>query len=338
MKRRAAPWALSWYDNVVEYAQLRRRGKRVEVVEGGQWPLDGVTEPLQSSSPETVASHLRSVLGGHHRFPPEVSLVLPDDQCFVLLVRVPDRSTSDFGEAVRWEVGQHLPFELETLSLDWQVVGKESGARLVHVAATPVETAERFARTAELIHCMPTVLAPASQSVAAAFDQALLGNPALLVVLGPASATFAVAHRGAIAFSLVRTVFSEARLLSVIAERFHLTEQEARKALTLFGLSAEHGRADVAEALESELQALLDTCQQLLHATTENGFQHPIERVLLAGAGAMIRGFPALLSERLHLPVVAAPLRSDLLVGHHKPEALAACVATIGAAHASLFP
>lgn len=50
---------------------------------------------------------------------------IPETQSFLRVVEVPIMAEDEVGEAVQWEVAQHIPFGLENVYIDWEPVAAE---------------------------------------------------------------------------------------------------------------------------------------------------------------------------------------------------------------------
>ena len=47
---------------------------------------------------------------------------IPETQSFLRVIEVPQMNEDELSEAVRWEIGQHIPFGLDNVYVDWQEV------------------------------------------------------------------------------------------------------------------------------------------------------------------------------------------------------------------------
>ncbi len=47
---------------------------------------------------------------------------IPETQSFLRVIEVPQMNEDELSEAVRWEIGQHIPFGLENVYVDWEYV------------------------------------------------------------------------------------------------------------------------------------------------------------------------------------------------------------------------
>lgn len=54
---------------------------------------------------------------------------IPETQSFLRVIEVPQMNEDELSEAVRWEIGQHIPFGLENVYVDWQYI-ESSGHKL----------------------------------------------------------------------------------------------------------------------------------------------------------------------------------------------------------------
>lgn len=65
---------------------------------------------------------------------------IPETQSFLRVIEVPEMTDDEVGEAIKWEIAQHIPFSIDSVYIDWQGLSKNghiasAGHREVQVGA-----------------------------------------------------------------------------------------------------------------------------------------------------------------------------------------------------------
>lgn len=222
-----------------------------------------------------------------------VVAVLPDIQSFLRVVELPAMPADEMTEAVRWEVGRHIPFGLENVYIDWQPVGgghqQAVGRQEVLVGAAQRRAVDSLVAALRELKLEVAALELESQAIVRALiSPELRRRRGLLVVDLGGTATNVVIHdHGAMRFtaSLQRGVRD---LTSVLPpdDAVHVSLPQQPK---LAG--------DVVQRMAGQLQAGQEALVLEIRGIVEfyNGIddQHEVREILLTGGGSNLPGLDA---------------------------------------------
>lgn len=301
--------------------ELRRNGKRT-VVEN--WGVVGVPEGILQNGvvqdPVALQPFLHRLVheSRRHRLHSPATVVLPEQQTFLKVLTVPVVSPVDLPEAIRFEAGSHIPFALDEVVLDWQVLGPTDGpprGTTVLLGAAPVALVNTT--LAALDGADVPVRALEIESVA--MVRALLESvtapsaaPRILADLGERHTTLVLYDHGTIPYTSTLP-FGQESLSRVLTEQLSIAPADAERAKRLFGLDPKRGKGIVRKLLLPQLQEFENG---ITRAATFYQEQFPggrrIEAILLTGGGSLLPGLAAHLAEQLGLRCRLAELPSAL--------------------------
>lgn len=212
---------------------------------------------------------------------------IPEAESFMRVVEMPPMDDSELTEAVRWEVAQHIPFGIDNVFLDWQLVKKSTSE---HRQEVLVGAAEK-----KLVSSLESLLLDIGLDVAAlelesqAIVRSLVSpdlrdKQGLLIIDLGSSATNVVIHdRGTIRFTATLRKGAD-NLLGVLPAdiRAKLTGPPDKK------LAIDN------TAIVSRLRPVLDELLTEIHSIVEfytrldNGRE--VNEIILTGGGANLAG------------------------------------------------
>ncbi len=215
---------------------------------------------------------------------------IPETQSFLRVIEVPQMQIDEIGEAIKWEVSQHIPFGLENVYIDWQpLLGKghaaARGRQEIQVGAAQKKVVDSLHETLSGLKLDIAAFELESQAIVRALvSPELRSRQGLLIVdLGSAATNVVIHDHGAMRF----TATLQKGTLKM-AETIEVSQ-----------------RAEVAQQLRSlEGGAVNDFSDQLFPAMEElvigvrgvvefyNGIdaQHEVQEIILTGGGANMSG------------------------------------------------
>jgi Tfp pilus assembly PilM family ATPase len=113
-------------DSDIRLAMLKKRGKEIIIYSINELAIpeevvfDGeIKDELKLT---TLIGKLINTAAGKKVKTAYVNCVLPERKTFIKLIQLPETSSSDLNEAIKWEAAQHIPMSLEEMYLDWQII------------------------------------------------------------------------------------------------------------------------------------------------------------------------------------------------------------------------
>ncbi len=252
-------------------------------------------------------------------------------------VRMDRMREAEARQIMRWEAEQHIPFDIDSVSLDFEILDPEGDGRQMEVVivAAKNELVESRMRLLEEGGFQPAVIDIDAFAVQTAFEhgheRARYGT-FCLVNVGYEITSVSLVRDGRPL--LTRDIATgEGRFEEVLVETLGVTIEEARQRLhDPDGLDplAQHALTTVMDGLVTPIE------RARAYLTTSEGEARELDEVVLSGSGAALPGLRNTLADRLGMPVtildpltqleVDPAIRANLL----DPGALAALAIPVG--------
>jgi len=288
------------------------------VTDGNIANLDQVSEALRRA-------HKR--LGSHNR---KVAMALPAAMVITKKIIVPSGQKEEELElAVEAEANQYIPFALDEVNLDFQVLGPApSNPEEVEIliAASRKEKVEDRVAIAEAAGLKPLVMDVESYATQEAFRLIAPTLPVsgrdqniALVDIGAHVTHFYVLRNDQFLFSRDQA-FGGNQLTHDIQRAFNLSPEEAESAKKNQGLP-ENYDADVLQPFMENLALEITRALQFFFTSTSYS---QVDHIVLAGGGALLPGLDELVAKRAGVAtVVANPFGSMAASDRIRPRQLA---------------
>lgn len=232
---------------------------------------------------------------------------------FTAILDLPQMEPRELEQALSFQARQYIPVPLEEVSLQWLKVGEirePSGTvrELVMLNAVPGEY---------VAHCREAFAAAGLTLASLEIEQLALirgavgpdQTPTLALDIGAQSTGIMVAEKGQLVFAEQADIGGDT-VTQALASSLGLNPVRADAMKREHGLVGEGPGREMASIALPAVDALLGEIKKAIY-TYESRFQKrlAVERVLLTGSGANLRGIEGQLGNALQLPVArAAPL------------------------------
>lgn len=266
-------------------------------------------------------------LGSRNR---NIALALPASMVITKKIIVPaGQKEEDLELQVEAEANQYIPFALDEVNLDFQIIGpapNNPDESEVLIAASRKEKVEDRVAVAEAAGLKPRVMDIESYAMQQAFELIAPTLPAsgrdqniALVDIGAHVMHFYVLRNGQFLFSRDQA-FGGNQLTHDIQRAFNLTPDEAESAKKSQGLP-ENYEADVLQPFMETLALEVTRALQFFFTSTS---YNQIDQIVLAGGCALLPGIDELVAKRAGVPaVVANPFANMATSDRIRPRQLA---------------
>lgn len=283
-------------DQCVKLVRLSARVPRTLVAHCWQAVPEGAVERGVIQRSDELARVVREALSACQVPVPVAEpavAVVPEVQSFLRVIELPDMPTDEMTEAVRWEVGRHIPFGVENVYIDWQPVGgghePAAGRREVLVGAAHRRAVDPLVAVLRAVNLDAAALEIESQAIVRALvSRELKRHQGLLIIDLGGTATNVVIHdHGAMRFtaSLQRGVRELTSVLDPREAALVALPQQPGVVAELALRAAGQLRAGQ-EALVSEILGIAEFYNSI-------DARHEVKEILLSGAGANLPGLDA---------------------------------------------
>ncbi|WP_161880465.1 type IV pilus assembly protein PilM [Deinococcus alpinitundrae] len=296
--------------------------------------------------PQAVASELKRLLAQHRITTKHVVTAVPNQQAVTRNIMVPRMDPKELKEAIKWEAERYIPYPIDEVSLDFDVLGdipgaSDDGQMEVVIAAAPTEAIARQVEVLRLAGLEPTVIDLKSFCTLRALRGNLLGEHltkstltgtnyteggevALVMEIGASSSVISLVRGDRVLMARNINVAAD-DFTTALQKAFDLdfasaeevkigyatatTPTEDEEDLLNFDNAREqYSPARVFEVVRPVLGELITEVRRSMEFYRVQSGDIVIDRTFLAGGGAKLRGLAAAISDALGFRVeVASP-------------------------------
>ena len=225
-------------------------------------------------------------------------------------VSLPVMSRAELDEQIRWEVEQYIPFDVNEVNLDFQILDSKGteGQMDVLLVAAKKDLIDDYVQVITEAGLIPAVIDVAAFAVENAYEANYETNPAeavALVNIGAQVVNINIVSDGAPAFTRDITTAGN-QYTEEIQKALTVSFDEAER-LKLGGKSSEDSKEVVPQEVEQAMQNVSETVigeisrsLDFFAATTADS---RIEKVYLSGGSSRVTGFENAFHERTGLQV-----------------------------------
>lgn len=259
-----------------------------------------------------------------------VALALPSSAVITKKILAPASLKGvDLENQIETEANQVIPFSLDEVNLDFQVLGPSPSSQddvQVLLAAARKEKVEDRVAAVEAAGLKALIMDVESFATQTAFEQMahLLpnggeGQTVAIIDIGAQNMHINIFNHGELVY-LREHGFGGSQLNNEIARRYGMTTEEAENAKRK-GTLPESFDVEVLQPYSETLAMEIGRALQLF--TTSTQYQK-VDQILLAGGGAMIPGVDEVVAQRAGIPTMVVNPFSNMTVGSRvRPQQLA---------------
>jgi type IV pilus assembly protein PilM len=323
----------------VKAVELAPRGDGFELLHLGVAPLphDAIVEGAFLNS-GAIVDAIREALEKSGSKAKNAAAAVSGHSVIVKKISVPAMTVAELEESIRWEAEQYIPFDVNEVNLDFEVLQHGDAERPMEVllVAAKRDLIDDYINLISEAGLSPAVIDVAGFAVENAFEANYNANPEEVVAvvnIGAQVTNINVVSAGVPAFT--RDVSAGGnqytaeiqRALSIgfdEAERIKIGEQSGRDSQDVVPQEVEQAMRSVTNNLVSEIARSLD-----FFAATAADTR--IQRVVLAGGSSRVPGIESVFRERTGLEVeVLNPLHKMLPSNRFDPDYLAQVGPSLG--------
>lgn len=215
---------------------------------------------------------------------------IPETQSFLRVVEVPNMQEDEVGEAVQWEVAQHIPFGLENVYIDWEPIIAEghqaaSGRQEILVGAAQKKVVDPLAAVFQALGLDVAAFELESQAlVRSLVSEDLRSKQGMLMVdLGGGSTNVIIHDHGTIRFTASLQKGSD-----------RMRDTLAPEEIAVINSEPDVMPPEPARVIEEKLAGMYQELAQEVNGIVEfyNGIdvQHEVREIILTGGGCNFPG------------------------------------------------
>ena len=309
-------------DRSLKIAQIEKRRKKNMLVSFGRVDVPpGIIKAGEIKEPEKLSllikKLIRNAKGKKISFPYVVAC-LPEEKTFSQIISLPKMTEEEARQAIRFEAEKYIPYSVEDVYLDCQQVIIENPQKdkiYVLLVALPKKIVDRCIKSLKLADLKPISLEVESQStVRAILDQKKdKFPPSLILDIGATRTGFMIFSGTSLRFTTSIPV-SSGNLTKSISKTLKIDFQKAEEMKIKYGISKRTKKArKVFEALIPPLTDLVEQIKKYIEYYHTRAQKDPsfvdgikIEKIILTGGGAKMKGLKEFFQEEFGLPTYLA--------------------------------
>lgn len=325
---------MDFSDLSIKAANLKKRGRFFKLVSWAETSIEpGVIFDGEIKNEEKVVEAILKTLKdakGKKIKEKKVVISLPEKKAFLVVIKMPKLEKEELKTAVYFEAENHIPFKIEDVYLDFEVIpsskGYEGNNINVLVAAIPKKIVDSYVSCVKKAGLIPVVLEVESQAISRALiKNNISASPVLIVDLGRSRASFIIYSGQSISFTS-SAPFSSTMITEAIAKSLKVNFAQAEKVKIDCGLSRsiKKKKADNCQkAFDAAVPIITDLSEQMKKAIyyyeghqsngKSLGKKRTVEKILLSGRGSNLKGFADFLSAGFDVSIELANPWTNIL-------------------------
>jgi len=234
---------------------------------------------------------------------------LPEKKAYLYRVLVP-KTAKDMRSGVEFDFEAHVPLPPGEAVFDFEPVRAVEGGTIVAVIAYARRIVEKYRAVFEKAGITLRSLEVESQALARATVGHLAHKGTVMMIdFGKYTTRIAIVEEGVVVFTATVEVGGDA-LTQAVMKRMNVPEAEAELIKNEKGLLMSADNKDLVETLMSTVSVVKDELVRHLSywnsPSSDDLPRQPVERAVICGGNANLRGFPEYLEGFLNIPVTIA--------------------------------
>ncbi len=304
---------------VIKILQLKISGGKISVINFAEYDmgLHNVKEKSPEEKKQAYIDALKKLISSKKFTTKNAAISVSGSSVIVRFVRFPKMSESDLEKTLQFEAEPHIPFDIQEIQMDTHIIGDVEDAaqtkmETVLVAGKKDIVQERI-EIIERAGFRPVIVDVDAFTMENAYElihKEALSETVLLVNIGASITNISIVENGI--SKVVRDLYTAGdSFTSAIQENMQNSieeTEELKKRYGLLGGKAEEGKDvsvqiynilyPVVKELNSELQRSID-----YFIGQKTSADVKVEKVILSGGTANLKGLPELISSELKIPV-----------------------------------
>ena len=253
-----------------------------------------------------IVESLQGLLREHKIKRRQAAIGLSGHSVIVKKISLPEMSDTELEESIHWEAEQYIPFDIDDVNLDFQIIeggSSEEGKMDVLLVAAKKEKIDDYTDLLIQAGLQPAVVDLDAFALQNAWElnyESVPGQNVALVNIGAGFTNISVLRGGVTSFTRDISIGGN-HFTDAIQKELALSAEQAERIKT-----GREGGADAAA-----VRRLVDTVSENIAVEIQRSFDffrattadQAIHRILLSGGSARIRGLDAFLGQRLRTDV-----------------------------------
>jgi len=296
-------------NNSIKAVWLEKKRDKFRLISCGRKNLPrGVVQAEQVIDSGKLAGEIKSLLGSAQPKPIKMKNVIfsiAETKAFIRTIQIPSMSSEEAREAVKWETEANIPISLEKVYLDWQTIADTGDKKEILVVAVPKNIVDAYYQAVVQAGLFPLAIEVDIMATIRSLTESAENRPPVLIAdIGSENTSLAICKNQVPYFTSSIPISGNA-FTEALQKEIGVSWQKAEEIKFKFGLGkmAEEDMLykifnPLIENLASEIEKSINFFEESIN------IRDKVEKVILAGGGALMNEFTNYLSNRLKKEIV----------------------------------
>jgi type IV pilus assembly protein PilM len=283
----------------------KRKNPRLKVFGMIQLPPEAIVDGAFMDSASIVDS-IRSLMDGLKVKTKRVAVSLSGHSVYIKTINVPSMSKDQLEESIKWEAEQQIPFDIEDVNIDFQILDTQASPDQMPVllVAAKKDMINDYTAVIEEAGLNPSIVDVDSFAIENAYNltyESPVDEVAALVNIGASVMNINILQGGTSAFTRDISIGGR-QITEEIQKRLKMTYEEA-ETLKVKERDAGDQNTEVEKIIQATAEQLATEVRRSLEFFAASSSLGEIKKIYLSGGCARIRMLPSLIEERIGTPV-----------------------------------
>jgi type IV pilus assembly protein PilM len=303
----------------IKLVQLKKAGRGYQLQHFGVMPLmpEAIVDGTITNA-GVVVEALRNLVRMEKLTIKDVATVISGPSVIVKKIRVPQMTEKELSDNLQWEAEQHIPFEISEVNIDFQILpamefaGEKTGNQIdVLLVAAKKSKVDDYTSLITEAGLNPVVVD--TDVFALENEYELNGdiedNAVALVDIGASTMNINIL-KGSVTMFQRDIAIGGNRYTLGLQKEFNISYEQAEELKMGVGFTESRGKEQVLSVMAVVSEEISDEIQRSLEFFRSTTTEETIDKIVLSGGCAKIKGLDRFLSNRIGVPVdIANPFR-----------------------------
>ena len=294
-------------DRSIKFAQMKKSKEGVSLSNYGKSKLNkNLVKKGKIKDEDGLALEIKKLLKRKGVKSNYVATSLPEEKSFFQIIKVPNVRSSRLKKEIEYKAEDSIPLSIEDVYIDYEIISETDREIKALIAALPKKVVDPHVRTIKKAGLFPILSEVESMSIVRSLvEKKEEANPLLLIDIGETK-TILIVLSGSVIIFTSYILMSSDDFTREISKSKEVSATKAEDIKIKNGLS----RPDIANCLDPLLEEITSNIKRHLAYYNSYGFStqsieenKEIEKIILCGGGANLKGLPGYLSKKLGLSV-----------------------------------
>jgi type IV pilus assembly protein PilM len=254
----------------------------------------------------SIVESIRSLVEGLRIKTKKVAVSISGHSVYIKTINVPTMSEVQLEESIKWEAEQQIPFDIEDVNLDFQILDEQVSPDQMPVllVAAKKDMINDYTAVIEEAGLQPTIVDVDVFAIENAYNlnfESPEEEVVALVNIGASVMNINILKRGTSAFTRDISIGGR-QITEEIQKRLKMTYEEA-ESLKVKGRDAGAQNPEVEKIIQGTAEQLATEIRRSLEFFAASSSGGEIKKIFLSGGCAKIQMLPGLIEERISMPV-----------------------------------